>query len=150
MRNEVAALAVGALMAIGMVRPVWSDPGDATKAKAMLGRVVVEVTKDQTAAIAAFTAGADGFKDGDIYPFCFGLTDGIVMSGQTKGRDIRTFALSDKGGQRMYEAAQQPEGVVTEVTYLARKPPPAGDTPVTKVSVVRRIGTIACGVGYYP
>jgi hypothetical protein len=137
-------------MAIGMVRPVWSEPGDATKARTMLDRVVVAVTKDQAAAMMSFSTGADGFKDGDIYPFCFGLKDGIVMSGQTKGRDIRTFAPSDKGGQRMYDAAQQPEGVVTQVTYLARRPPPAGDTPVTKVSVVRRIGEIACGVGYYP
>ena len=68
-----------------------ADPGDAQKAKEMLARVVVAVRQDEGAAVQKFSAGTDGFRDGNIYPFCFRLSDGIVMTGQTAGSDIRTF-----------------------------------------------------------
>lgn len=124
-----------------------ADPGDAEKAKEMLARAVIAVQRDQNTAIQKFNAGTDGFKDGNIYPFCFRLSDGVVITGQTAGSDIRTFPGS---GQQIFEAAQKPEGEITEITYLAKKPAPAEATPVKKVSVVRRIGQIGCGVGYYP
>lgn len=124
-----------------------ADPGDAEKAKEMLARVAVVVQQDEGAAMQKFNAGADGFRDGNIYPFCFRLSDGLVMTGQTAGTDIRTFPGV---GPQIFEAAQKPEGQVTEISYLARKPPPAEATPVTKVSLVRRIGQVGCGVGYYP
>ena len=125
-----------------------ADPGDAEKAKVMLDRVAAAVRQDQAAAIQKFNAGTDGFKDGSIYPFCFRIADGIVITGQTAGTDIRTFPGNI--GPQIFAAAQMPEGVVTEVRYVARKPPPADATPVPKVSVVRGLGDIGCGVGYYP
>jgi hypothetical protein len=124
-----------------------ADPGDAEKAKDMLARVAAAIQRDQNAAIQMFNAGTDGFKDGNIYPFCFRLSDGIVITGQTAGSDIRTFPGS---GQQIFEAAQKPEDEITEIAYLAKKPPPAEPTPVKKISVVRRIGELGCGVGYYP
>jgi len=111
----------------------------------MLARVVVQ--RDQNAAMQTFNAGTDGFRDGNIYPFCFRLSDGVVITGQTAGSDIRAFPGS---GRQIFEAAQKPEGEITEITYLAKRPPPAEATPVKKVSLVRRIGQIGCGVGYYP
>ena len=124
-----------------------ADPGDAEKAKEMLARVVVVVQQDEGVAMQKFSAGTDGFRDGNIYPFCFRLSDGVVITGQTAGSDIRTFPGV---GPQLFEAAQKPEGQITEIRYLAKKPPPAEATPVTKVSLVRRIGEIGCGVGYYP
>jgi hypothetical protein len=124
-----------------------ADAGDGDKAKAMLGRVAVAVQQDQTLAIQKFNAGSDGFRDGNIYPFCFRLADGVVITGQTAGSDIRTFPGS---GQQIFDAALKSDGSVTEIAYLAKKPPPADATPVKKVSVVRQIGQIGCGVGYYP
>jgi len=124
-----------------------ADPGDAEKAKDMLARVAVAVQKDQDAAIRMFNAGTDGFKDGNIYPFCFRISDGVVVTGQTAGADIRTFPGS---GHQIFEAAQKPEGEITEIAYMAKKPPPAEPVPVKKISVVRRIGALGCGVGYYP
>jgi hypothetical protein len=70
-----------------------------------------------------------------------------VITGQTAGSDIRTFPGS---GQQIYDAALAPGDRVTEIAYLAKRPPPADATPVKKISVVRRIGEIGCGVGYYP
>ena len=124
-----------------------ADPGDAEKAREMLARVVVVVQQDERAAMQKFSAGTDGFRDGNIYPFCFRLSDGVVMTGQTAGSDIRTFPGV---GAQLFEAGQKPEGEVTEIRYLGKKPPPAEATPVAKVSLVRRIGQIGCGVGYYP
>ena len=124
-----------------------ADPGDAEKAKEMLARVVVAVQQDESAALQKFSAGTDGFRDGNIYPFCFRLSDGVVMTGQTAGSDIRTFPGV---GAQLFDAGQKPEGEVTEIRYLGKRPPPAEATPVAKVSLVRRIGQIGCGVGYYP
>ena len=136
-----------ALIAVATGFPAAADPGDAEKAKAMLARVVVAVQQDQNAAIEKFNAGSDGFKDGNIYPFCFRLSDGVVITGQTAGSDIRTFPGS---GYQLFEAAQKLDGEITEITYLGKKPQSPDCTPVKKVSVVRRIGEIGCGVGYYP
>lgn len=148
-RIGLATLLTVAFAAVGL-----GDAGDQEKAKAMLERAVSAVQKDQASALQAFTAGAEGFKDGAIYPFCFRLDDGVVVTGQTTGKDIRSFGgpagQVTPVGKELFEAAQKPEGVVTEIAYMARKPPPADDTPVRKVSVIRRIGQIACGVGYYP
>lgn len=136
-----------ALVFLATISCAAADPGDADKAKEMLARVVVAVQQDESAAIRKFSAGTDGFKDGSIYPFCFRLSDGVVMTGQTAGSDVRSFPGV---GSQLFEAAQAPEGQVTEIKYLARKPPPAEATQVAKVSLVRRIGQIGCGVGYYP
>jgi len=124
-----------------------ADPGDAEKAERMLARVVAAVERDQNAAMRTFSAGTDGFRDGNIYPFCFRLTDGIVLTGQTAGTDIRTFPGV---GPQLFEAGSKPEREMSEIRYLAKKPPPAEPNPVQKVSLVRRIGQVACGVGYYP
>jgi len=103
------------------------------------------------AALKKFTAGEDGFRDRDIYPYCFTLNDGMVVTGQTRGNDIRN--LKDPAGKtfgrEIFDAAQKPEGEITEIRYLAPRP---GDdrTPVAKVSYVTRVDGLGCGVGYYP
>ncbi|MFO1118072.1 MAG: hypothetical protein U1E28_20585 [Beijerinckiaceae bacterium] len=139
-------------LAIAVILPMAcsgarAEPGDAEKARQMMERVVTAIHQDETAALQKFNAGTPGFRDGNIYPFCFRLSDGTVMTGQTAGSDIRTFPGV---GQQLFDAAQKPEGETSEIAYLARKPPPAEPTPVKKVSVVRRIGNVGCGVGYYP
>jgi hypothetical protein len=121
---------------------------DADKAKAMLERVAIEVKKDHSAAIQMFTKGEYGFRDGYIYPFCFRIGDGLVVTGQTAGQDIRTF--SGATGQKIFDAAQRPEPEITELEYLAPKPGAADPRPVRKITFVRRIGEFGCGVGYYP
>jgi hypothetical protein len=126
----------------------FSNDADAEKAKSMLKRVAIEIKKDQAAAIQMFTKGENGFRDGYIYPFCFRLSDGIVVTGQTAGRDIRTF--SGIAGQQMFDAAHKTEPEVTRLEYLGPKPGVADRTPVRKVSFLRRIGELGCGVGYYP
>ena len=64
--------------------------------------------------------------------------------------DRETLKGATKGlGLDVYNAAQKPEGDITEVSYLSLRP---GDDPngwAPKVSFVTRVGDLGCGVGYY-
>ena len=51
--------------------------GTAAEAKAMLEKAVAAVKADQTKALAMFNNGEGGFKDRDLYPFCFESGNGV-------------------------------------------------------------------------
>ena len=111
----------------------------------------LKVNKDKT--LDEINEGKNGFLQGDIYPFCFNLSDGVnvaVASPNAKvnlGKDIRLIkdATGDAFGERLYAAAKAGSG---EVSY---KFPKAGadKTPVSKVSFVASAAGLGCGVGYY-
>ena len=125
--------------------------GTAAEAKAMLEKAVVAVKADKAKALAMFNNGEGGFKDRDLYPFCFESGDGTVAATAAKnliGTDVR--ALKDNTGkafgEELYRAAK--EGTLTEVSYMF--PRPGSDTtPVEKISFVTKVGDLGCGVGYY-
>jgi signal transduction histidine kinase len=127
--------------------------GTAADAKAMLDKTIVALKADKAKTLEEINAGTNGFLQGDIYPFCFNLSDGInvaVASPNAKanlGKDIRSVkdATGDPFGERLYAAAQAGSG---EVSY---KFPKAGadKTPVPKVSFVASAAGLGCGVGYY-
>jgi signal transduction histidine kinase len=123
--------------------------GTAAEAKAMLEKAVAAVKADKPKALEMFVKGEGGFKDRDLYPFCFSIADGKLNAAPpvTIGKDVRTLKdkTGDAYGQRVYDAAK--EGVVTEVSYMF--PRPGSDTPVPKVSFVTKVGDEGCGVGYY-
>jgi hypothetical protein len=126
--------------------------GSAPEARAMLDKAAAAVTADKVAALAMFNNGEGGFKDRDLYPFCFNLSDGkFVAAIQTLlGTDVR--ALKDPTGKlfgpELYAAAQKPIGQVTEVGYMFPRPG-ADSTPVPKVTFITNAGDLGCGVGYY-
>ena len=119
----------------------------------MLDKAVVAVKADQPVALAMFLKGEGGFRDRDLYPFCFRIGDGKTLASPPSvpaGTDVRTLKdpTGKVYGQELYAAAQKPEGQITEVSYMF--PRPGGDTkPVPKVSFVTRVGELGCGVGYY-
>ena len=124
--------------------------GTAAEAKAMLEKAVVAVKADRAKALAMFNNGEGGFKDRDLYPFCFDSGTGTVAATAAKsliGTDVR--ALKDKTGkpfgEDLYRAAQK--DTVTEVSYMF--PRPGTDTPVEKISFVTKVADLGCGVGYY-
>jgi hypothetical protein len=130
--------------------------GTAEEAKAMLEKVVAAVKSDKAKALDMFNKGEGGFRDRDLYPFCFNISDGkIVAVGNpnTKGLlglDRGTLKGATKGfGLDVYTAAQKPEGEITEVDYLFPKPGADRPIPVPKASFVTRVGDLGCGVGYY-
>ena len=132
------------------------DHGTADQAKAMLLKAVAAVKADKTKALNMFNTGEGGFLDRDLYVFCSNTSDGkIVAIGnpnakQLLGQDQRT--LKDPTGKTfgldLYAAGQKKEGQITEVSYMFVRPGP-DTTPVPKVSLVTRVGDLACGVGYY-
>jgi hypothetical protein len=126
------------------------DQADA--AKAMLIRAAAAIKADREVALAMFNKGEGGFLQGDLYPFCYRMTDGKAVAGgvTANGADLRTVkdAVGKPSGLEIYAGGQKPEGQITEVTYVAAK---FGTTePVfPKVSFVTRVSDLVCGVGYY-
>lgn len=124
--------------------------GTATEAKAMLERAVAAVKADKARAIEMFKNGGDGFKDRDLFPFCFNLSDGkfVAASPTSLGVDIRSRkdATGKAYGEELYIAAH--EAKISEVTYMFARP--GNDkTPVQKTSFVTRAGDLGCAVGYF-
>lgn len=150
-----AAFAQGQLGTAEEAKPM-GQLGTADEAKAMLMKAVAAVKADKAKALDMFAKGEGGFKDRDLYPFCFNLSDGKVLPFANPigrplfGLDARTLKDA-KGfvfGRAFWDAAQKPEGQITEVSYVFPKP---GDdpTPVPKTSFITRVGDLGCGVGYY-
>ena len=125
--------------------------GTAAEAKAMLEKAVAAVRANKYLAIALFNKGEGGFKDRDLYPFCFNIADGLIVANEftgVLGFDVRT--LKDKQGypfgRAIYAAAT--DGRITEVSYVWPQPG-AEMLLVPKVSFVTKVGDLGCGVGYY-
>ena len=127
--------------------------GAPQEAKAMLDKAVATVKADQAVALAMFIKGEGGFRDRDLYPFCFRNGDGKALASPPAvpaGTDVRTLKdpTGNVYGLELYAAAQKPEGQITEVSYQFPRPG-ADPKPVPKVSFVTRVGELGCGVGYY-
>jgi signal transduction histidine kinase len=125
--------------------------GTAEEAKAMLERAVAAVEADEAAALAAFTARTDGFRDRDLYVACSSAADGLVTAHGADptmvGRNI--YELTDAAGKKFGEEihAVAAEDEFNTVEYLWPRP---GETePVPKVTYVTRVADQVCVVGYY-
>jgi signal transduction histidine kinase len=148
-------LVIGALSALAIVfSQAAFAQGTAADAKAMLEKTVAALKADKAKTLDEINAGTNGFLVGDIYPFCFQLSDGILIAVANPnakgnlGKDERTQkdATGDNYGARLYAAAK--EGQINEVTY--KFPKPGSDkTPADKVSFVTAAAGLGCGVGYY-
>ena len=123
--------------------------GTADDAKALLQKAAIAVKADKAFALAKFDDPNGGFKDRDLYVFCFDRRSGIVLAGPptTKGRDIRTLRdpTGKMFGQEMF--ANVKDGDVITEDYMF--PKPNSTVPVAKESFIEGLGDVACGVGYY-
>ncbi len=127
--------------------------GTAAEAKAMLDKAVAAVKADEAVALAMFLKGEGGFKDRDLYVFCFRASDGKALASPPSVpavTDART--LKDSTGKvfgvELYATAQKPEGQFTQVSYMFPRPG-ADKTPAAKTSLVTRVADLGWGVGYY-
>src|ERR1700683_1310041 len=149
-----ALAASAALLATAAPAQLMAHPGTAADAKAMLDKTVAALKADKTKTLDEINKGENGFLVGDIYPFCFNLSDGVLVAVAhvnakgNLGKDERTIkdATGDNYGARLYAAAK--EGQVNEVNYMFPKPGPE-KTPAAKVSFVTAVAGLGCGVGYY-
>jgi len=148
----IGATTVAALM-LGTIAFAQQDQyGTAQEARAMLAKAVAAVKSNKTLALELFNNGEGGFKDRDLYPFCFNLADGEFVAAikPLLGTDIRSLRdpTGNLFGPQLYAVAQKPEGEISEVSYMF--PRPGADTrPVPKVTFVTRAGDLGCSVGYY-
>jgi signal transduction histidine kinase len=157
MRTAMAVVAASAILMFGSATFAQqpSQFGTAAEAKAMLLKVVDALNSDKDKALSMINKGESGFQDRDLYPFCFNADDGKAVaaaspnSKQALGRDVRTLkdAAGKPYGQECYDAAQKPEGEITEVHY--KFPTPSNPKAVDKVSFITRAAGMGCGVGYY-
>jgi hypothetical protein len=129
--------------------PAWAvETGTATEARAMLEKAVVALKANQAEALAKFQKGEGGFKDRDLYVFCFGPDATWSAHPELKGKMVEDWVdpVGKRPGQEMINAAQ--EGKISETSYLWAR---AGTTyPVRKVTYFTKVGDQVCGVGYYP
>jgi hypothetical protein len=101
------AFMVGAVSAVALMLSAdsfvqQSQTGTAQEAQAMLTKTVAAMKADKTNTIAMINKGEGGFLQGDIYPFCFQISDGKVVATAPQlqkfiGTDIRT--LKDPTGK---------------------------------------------------
>src|SRR5438132_8196538 len=96
--------------------------GTPQEARAMLDKAVAAVKADQAVALAMFNKGEGGFRDRDLYPFCYRIADGkgVAVLQVPTGTDVRTLKdpTGKALGEELYAAMQKPEGQITEVSYL--------------------------------
>ena len=148
-------LMIGAASALALSAAALAQQGGTEQeARTMLDKAVAAVQDDTIVAIAMFIKGEGGFRDRDLYPFCFRISDGKTLASPKAvpaGTDVRTLKDS-KGsayGEAIYAAAQKPEGQITEIpAYMFPKPDTTTPT-FEKVSFVTKVGDLGCGVGYY-
>ena len=148
-------LVIGALSAIAVLFSTTAfAQGTAAEAKAMLEKTVAAIKADKTKTLDLINKGEGGFLDRDLYPFCFNLSDGLLVAvgnpnvKQLLGKDAKTFKdpTGDVYGPRLYGGAK--EGQVNEVSYNSPKAG-ADKAWVPKVSLVTAVAGLGCGVGYY-
>ena len=142
----VAAL-VGALSVSHVAGAQQS--GTADEAKALLAKAASAVATNKASALVKFEDPNGGFKDRDLYVYCFYRRSGITLAGQpaTRGKDVRAImdTTGKMFGQEMFANVKDGDIIIVDYTF----PKPNSTVPVAKQSFVEGIGDIACGVGYY-
>ena len=146
----IGAVSVAFLTMVVSAFAQQAQYGTAAEAKAMLEKAVAAVKADKAKAIEMFNKGEGGFKDRDLQPFCFNISNGKVIAATVASvlnTDVK--ALKDKTGkvfgEELYKAAE--EGKINEVSYMFPRP---GETePAQKTSFVAKVGDLGCGVGYF-
>jgi len=124
--------------------------GTPAEAKAMLEKAITELKANEAAALIKFNKADGGFRDRDLYVYCAEMGSGKFtahVNPALMGTDIRALKEKDGSplGQKIYDSAK--EGTISTISY--NFPKPGTTDPVAKEAYVTRVGSEACGVGYY-
>jgi Single Cache domain 2 len=149
LRRIIISCITSLAIALPSALSAQSQFGTAPEAKAMLEKAVAAVKADKGKALDMFNKGEGGFKDRDLQPFCFNISDGKIVATTVPsvlGADIRT--LKDKNGKAFglegFQGAK--EGSITETSPYMFPRPGTDPTPHEKVSFVTRVADLGCGV----
>jgi hypothetical protein len=149
-RTMIAVLAFWAFAASAVGYAQTAQFGTAEEARALLDRAVMSMKADRANTIAQINKGEGGFKDRDLYVFCY--ADGkVVAHGNDATRvGLATKDLKDVAGkpyaEEMLRVAE--EGKVAEISYMYARPG-SDTTPVPKIALVTKVTDDVCAVGYY-
>lgn len=148
-RGLLTSALAGLALTIGLAIAVAQQFGTAAEAKALLEKAIAALKANEAEALAKFNSPTGGFRDRDLYVFCFDMTSGKFtahINPALLGTDARALKVNGQPvGAEVFAAAK--EGTITTVDYDFPKP---GTTqPVPKESFVTRVGNQGCGVGYY-
>jgi hypothetical protein len=107
--------------------------GTAAEAKSMLDKAVTELKANEAAALAKFNKADGGFRDRDLYVYCFDKTTGKFtahVNAALMGTDVKALKEKDGSplGQKVFDAAKA--GTITTISY--NFPKPGGTDPVAK------------------
>ena len=143
------ALAV-VVVAVATAAAAQGQFGSAAEAKSMLEKAVAELKANEAAALAKFNKGESGFKDRDLYVFCYDMTTGKFTAHVNQslvGTDVKALKEKDGSplGEKVFNATKA--GAVNTVAY--NFPKPGSSDPVPKESYVTQVANQGCGVGYY-
>jgi len=125
--------------------------GTAAEAKAMLEKGVAALKANEADALAKFPKTDGGFRDRDLYIYCFNATDGKFtahVNPALMGTDVRALKDAKDGaalGQKIFDSVK--EGSFATVAY--NFPKPGTTDPVPKEAFVTKVGNQGCGVGFY-
>jgi signal transduction histidine kinase len=152
-KHRLGAFAGLALFVVLAAAPAAAqDHATPAEAKAMLERAVAALQQDQAAALAAFSAAADGFREKDLYVFCGNADTGMETAHGTEPWRVGTDTLrgqvdvnGKKYGEEIYAVAKEGEFNIVDYSF----PRPGGHDPVPKASYITKVGDQICGVGYY-
>ena len=147
MRVKTLLPVVALVAALGLSNGASAQQsGTADEAKELLAKAATAVRADKAGALAKFDDPNGGFRDRDLYVFCFDRRAGTVLVGRDQGKDIRTLrdANGKMFGQEMFTNVK--DGDIIIVDYIF--PKPNSIAPVAKQSFVEGLGDVACGVGY--
>lgn len=143
--GAMASLAV----ALGGTALAQGQFGTAAEAKAMLEKAVAELKSNEAAALAKFNKGEGGFRDRDLYVFCYDMNTGKFTAHVNQsllGTDVKALKEKDGSplGEKVFNATKE---TMNTVSY--NFPKPGTTDPVAKESYVIKVGNQGCGVGYY-
>jgi hypothetical protein len=125
--------------------------GTAPEAKAMLEKAVTALKANEADALARFPKADGGFRDRDLYVYCFNAADGKFtahVNPSLMGTDVRALKDAKDGaplGQKIFDSVK--EGSFATVAY--NFPKPGGTEALAKEAYVTKVGNQGCGVGYY-
>lgn len=123
--------------------------GTKEEANDLLTRAVNLVKVNETVAFAMITAGAGGFSQKDLYPFCTTMKGIWIAHPHNSGADFSDAETSDgvKVAEVMLKNAKA--GEISEISYMLNRTGNPSDKEYKKTTFYTKVGKYVCGSGYY-
>jgi hypothetical protein len=142
------SVAMVGLFSVAFAATPSAQFGSIDEAKAMLKRAIAEMKADQSKAIDKFNHNEPGFRDRDLFVFCFDRQTAKFTAHQALvGWNAQTIrdAAGQPIGATMFARAK--EGQLTEIAFLS--PVPGTTKPAPKLAYFTAVGNQVCGVSAY-